>query len=96
MCAALPGSTFAAALTSSLKNDFEYLCDFDRLTEDLSGYEKDIILKLSTAVPDHSIEKVLELYDNSIRLSWLEHIELKYPVIRMIATGRFDEINHRL
>ncbi len=78
-------------LSASLRNDFDYLCEFDRLKASLEKYETEIIEKIMNKDPGINREQAGDLFQNSIRLAWIEHLELKYPVIRTISTGRFDE-----
>jgi hypothetical protein len=86
------GSLDPGLLLISLDHDYEYMCEFDRFNEELSEGEKSVIGKLMNASRLHEPEELISLFQNSLRLSWIEHLEIKYPVINTISTGRFDEL----
>jgi hypothetical protein len=79
-----------------LRRDFDSLNEFDRLKESLKPHERDVVTKLH----DHSNQwdyPVLEsLFQNSIRLAWIEHIEIKYPILRAVSSGKMDELQTEL
>src|SRR5688500_13385757 len=37
-----------------------------------------------------------DLFQNSIRLAWIDHIEAKYPVLRSVTSGKMDEMQNEL
>lgn len=78
-----------------LRRDFDILCEFDRLIESLKPYEKDIILRLNEAV-GWNYPLMEDLFQNSIRLAWIDHIEAKYPVLRSVTSGKMDELQSDL
>lgn len=83
-------------LTDSLRRDFENLVEFDKLRESLDGPEAETIVKLRDESGDWDVVKIEELFQNSVRLAWIEHIEVKYPVLRMASTFRMEEIEQLL
>jgi DNA polymerase III delta prime subunit len=78
-----------------LRRDFDILCEFDRLIESLKQYEKDIIQRLNEAVGWH-YPLMENLFQNSIRLAWIDHIEAKYPVLRSVTSGKMNEMQNEL
>lgn len=73
-----------------LRKDFDSLCEFDRLREDLKPYEKAVISRLQDSA-GWEIEKHESLLQNSLRLSWIEHIEAKYPDLRSVSSRKMQE-----
>ncbi len=74
-------------LRALLNQDFDALCEFDTLRDSLLPHEKTCIAKLqeaATAVP----EELANLFKNSLCLAWIDHIETKYPILRMVSSGK--------
>ena len=83
-------------LLSSLKQDFDSICEFDKLQADLSEDERSIINKLSEAEPRVNAQSWWQLFDNSLRLAWIEHVELKYPILRAVSSQKFEDMQTEL
>lgn len=83
-------------LLSSLKQDFDSLCEFDKLQAEFSEDEIRIIDKLLEAEPRVGDEQWWRLFDNSLRLAWIEHIELKYPILRAVSSQKFEDMQTEL
>lgn len=79
-------------LLSSLKQDFDALCEFDLLQAKLTADEHSIIKKLLEEEPRVNTENWWRLFDNSLRLAWIEHIELKFPILRSVSTQKFEDL----
>ena len=80
----------------SLHLDFDKLCEFDKLRELMLSYENSVLTKLQDQVGGWENEKIESLFQNSIRLAWIEHIEIKYPVLRSVSTFKMDEMQAEL
>jgi hypothetical protein len=80
----------------ALKRDFENLCAFDRLREELKVYEKDVIAKLHDHGKHWDAAHIEELFQNSLRLSWIEHIETKYPLLRSVSSAQVELLQNEL
>jgi hypothetical protein len=74
----------------SLRKDFDSLCEFDRLKENLAVHEKAVIDRLYDAV-GWNAEAQESLLQNSLRLAWIEHIEAKYPDLRSVSSRKMQE-----
>lgn len=81
----------ANVFIDALRNDFDNLVEFDKLKESLASAENETITKLYDAVGAWDILKIEDLFQNSIRLAWIEHIEIKYPVLRSASTFVMEE-----
>jgi hypothetical protein len=79
-----------------LKKDFDNLCDFDRINNELKSYEKDVIVKLHDAVRDWDAERITKIFQNSLRLAWVDHIETKYPILRSVSSMRMEQMQKEL
>ncbi|PIB36790.1 DNA helicase I [Reichenbachiella sp. 5M10] len=81
-------------LLSTLKKDFDSLCEFDKLTDTLSVEEKSIIEKLK----DSNVEEDEweGMFLNSLKLAWIEHIELKYPILRAVSSNKLEDMQSEL
>ncbi|HEX8041904.1 MAG TPA: AAA domain-containing protein, partial [Chryseosolibacter sp.] len=80
----------------SLRKDFESLCDFDRIRENLRSFEKDTISKLHDKVGRWDGPAMEKLLQNSLRLAWIEHIEAKNPELRSVSSQKMDKQREEL
>ncbi|MEO9965646.1 MAG: AAA domain-containing protein [Reichenbachiella sp.] len=83
-------------LLEALKSDFDSLCEFDKLISELSEDESNIIKRLLEREPRVNEEGWWKLFDNSLRLAWIEHIELKYPILRSVSSQKFEDMQQEL
>ena len=79
-----------------LRKDFDNLIEYDKLKESLQGFEAEVINKLHDAAGAWDGLKMEDLFQNSIRLAWIEHIEIKYPVLRTPSTFKMEEMETSL
>lgn len=80
----------------ALQRDFDNLCEYDKLKEDLKPYERDVIVRLCDQVRGWSVPVMEELFMNSLRLAWIDHIETKYPILRSVSSMKMEELQHQL
>lgn len=86
----LADEEFLKALKKSLHKDFDTLCELDKLREAMNSSERAVVEKLTDA--GFSTKRdAMELFRNSIRLAWIDHMESKYPVLRSVSTIKFDK-----
>ena len=83
-------------MLESLRRDFEDLCDFDQLAERMEAHETSVIEKVIEAVPGMEEESSIGLFQNSIRLAWVDHIETKFPILRTVSSQKFRELEAEL
>ena len=83
-------------LDKSLRAEFDEICEYDQLKSKLSPEEKRIIVKLEEkcGISDH--KSWIKLFDNSIKLAWIDHIEIKYPILRTVSSQKFEELQLEL
>lgn len=81
---------YLKALRKSVKKDFDTLCELDKLKESLQPNELAAVQKLiDLEMADK--KELLSVFDNSLRLAWIDHIESKYPILRTVSTLKFDK-----
>ena len=83
---------FGERMREELFHNFDALCDFDQLHENLENWEQRLIQRLIDFHEHSGEHSVVELFQNSLRLAWIDHIEMKYPVLRSVNTMRFDHM----
>ena len=88
----LEDAEYAKKLVKTINTDFDALCDFDNLSEELDANEVAVINKLFDETEEYSEDYVEELFQNSIRLAWIEHIETKYPILRSVSSLKFERL----
>ncbi|MBU2915931.1 AAA domain-containing protein [Reichenbachiella agariperforans] len=83
-------------LLSTLKKDFDALCEFDALDEALTAEEKSVIEKLKDEAPEVEAEVWQGIFLNSLKLAWIDHIELKYPILRAVSSNKLEDMQSEL
>ena len=83
-------------LVKALEQDFDTLAAFDTLKSSLLPYEANVIQRLFEHVESLEETAVLRLFENSIRLTWIDHIETKYPVLRIVSSDHLDTLEQAL
>lgn len=84
---------YAGKLHQELNADFDSMVEMDKIAAEFTGIESEVvalILKKHQAEED-SPRAVVALFDNSLRLAWIEHIEAKYPTLRAVSSLKMTE-----
>lgn len=84
------------AFLKVLDRDFDALCDFDTLNHRLEAYEKAVINRLLEEAEKRSEEAIVTLFQNSIRLAWIDHLEMKFPQLRMVSSRQMADLELEL
>ena len=85
---------YSHQLLEALRRDFDSLVDMDKLFDSISSIEQSvvqIVLKAGRKSSFTKPEKFVALFENSIRLAWIEHIEDKYPDLRSVTSLKMNE-----
>jgi hypothetical protein len=82
---------YRKGLKRSLKKDFDLLCELDQLKAKCSDEERSVLKKIDSFLSLAS-KDILYLFDNSLRLAWIDHMENKYPILRAVSTLKFDSL----
>lgn len=86
---------FYKQLKNRIGKDFDAICEFDKLKEAFSEAQLAVVDKLEE-LEGHSDEQLLAIFENSLRLSWIDHIESKYEMLRSVSTLKFDQMTEDL
>lgn len=86
----------ADLLKQSLRSDFDNLCEFDSLKESMSGMEENVVFKLHDQTGNWDQMEFESLFTNSIGLAWIDHIEMKFPILRSVSSLRMEELQGEL
>ncbi|QKZ15877.1 AAA family ATPase [Spirosoma sp. KUDC1026] len=79
--------TPATVLRQTLSTDFDLLVESDRLYAQFSNVELEIIYRLASYSPaDWSA-----VFQNSLRLAWIDHIEQQKPELRSVSSLRLTQ-----
>jgi len=92
----LQNPDFLNKITRSLQKDFDALCEFDKLLDTFSLPESAVVEKLIDHEGFDTEEEIIALFQNSIRLAWIEHIEKKHPVLRTVSSQKIHQIEQEL
>ena len=84
------------ALLDTLKKDFDALSEFDRLEHSLSETERSILQKLYEETKSWDAPSMQQLFLNSLRMTWIDHLESKYPELRMVSSGKLALLESEL
>lgn len=92
----LQNPDYLKKVTRSLQRDFDALCEFDKLLYTFSSAESTVVEKLIDHDTSNNETEITSLFENSVRLAWIEHIEKKYPVLRMVSSQKIHQIEQEL
>ncbi|WP_031526327.1 AAA domain-containing protein [Dyadobacter crusticola] len=85
---------YATRIRTSLTKDFDSLVDMDRLFREMTGTEQAVAKSVSierSKAGSASTESMMALFENSIKLAWIEHIESKYPQLRAVTSLKMGQ-----
>jgi len=95
----------AQALIPVLREDFDVLCEADRIRDSFSHVETEVVDKLLSELSASRLayttaerlsDSVTSLFQNSLRLAWIEHIEEKYPILRAVSSHKLRQTEREL
>jgi len=84
------------SLKAILTQDFDGLCEYDRLKTNLNTEEQIIINKLQEKTGAWNFEAAEALFTNSLFHAWIDHIETKHPVLRIVSSGKLGLLENEL
>lgn len=83
-------------LRLSLVRDFDALCEFDNIKEGLTPDQRNSISKLHEIHIDWQPEAIQKTFINSLCLAWVDHLETKFPILRMVSSGKVQLLESEL
>lgn len=72
-------------ILATLPKDFEALVRFDTLKMNLREVDRKVMEKLLDNFPDLDFESQKQIFLSSLKISWIEHLEVKYPVLKELS-----------
>lgn len=87
---------FAEEAGRSLIRDFDSLVDYDSIQSSLEEFEKTVFVKLKDEVDEIAEESLEKVFQNSLRLAWIDHIETKYPILTSVSSLKFEKFEAEL
>ena len=88
----LQNPSYLKKVKRSLQQDFNAICEFDQLLDTFSTTESAVVQKLIGYKDYDDQTDAVTLFQNSIRLAWIEHIEKKYPSLRSVSSQKIHQI----
>ena len=84
---------YAAQLRETLRADFDALVEMDKIAKGFSADESEVMdLVLAKIKEENNDEgKAVSVFDNSLCLAWIEHIEDKFPTLRAVSSLKMGE-----
>lgn len=74
-----------------LQQNFDYLQEADVLQESFNRTENDVVKKLS-----ETPKNAIEVFQNSLRLAWIQHIENINPILRSVSSLKMSQMEEEL
>lgn len=75
---------------------FDELVAFDSLIHRLRPVDLTVMGKLLDTYPDKDLEGLKSVFTTGLQLSWIEHIEAKYPVLKEVTTAKTVNVQQEL
>lgn len=82
--------TYAAMLSATLEKHFEDLVEADQLWYTMSSPEKEVVNRL-LELPDTSSREMVLLFENSLKIAWIEYIEGLFPILRAVSSQKMTQ-----
>lgn len=79
-------------IRDTITSNFTEIVALDRLKRKLRAVDLEVIRKLLDEFPDKSFEELKGIFLAGLKLSWIEHIEAKYPVLQEVSLPRLKDI----
>ena len=86
--------TYQKQLIQGLE-DFEYLVEYDNFKAKRTTTEL-TILDLLTAHCKKDAAALKNLFQNSLYIAWINYIENKYPVLKIVSSGMMEQLEQEL
>lgn len=90
---------YSKQLLSSLCKDFDSLVEMDRIWFEMGTHEQSasrLILDKSEKLGYTLSDEIVKLFENSIALEWIAHIEHKFPELRAVTSLKMQQWEEQL
>ncbi len=81
---------------AAIKDDFDSLCEFDKLRDQMLEIEWTVLEKLHNEGGQNTLKGMIDVFQNSIRLMWADHLEAKYPALRIVSSQKMNQLEREL
>ncbi|QDH77664.1 DUF4011 domain-containing protein [Echinicola soli] len=79
-------------IQDTITENFTEIVAMDRLKRKLRSIDIEVINKLLDDYPDKDFEELKQIFLAGLKLSWIEHIEAKYPVLQEMSLFKVKDI----
>jgi superfamily I DNA and/or RNA helicase len=79
-------------IQQSVAKNFVDLVAFDKLRKKLRQVDLELMSKLIDNYPEKDFAAIKAIFLSGLRLSWIEHIEAKYPVLQEVGTSKIRNL----
>lgn len=86
--------SLAMTWSEVLVEHFENICLYDKALTKLSHEERVVLQKLVEGASNTKAAQTI--FQNSMRMAWIEHIETKYPILKTVSTLKFEKEEQEL
>ncbi len=76
------------AIREQVPHVFDEMVNFDRLRKRLKPQDIAVMDKLLTTYPERSFRELKALFLSGLKMSWIGHIETKYPVLTDVVSSK--------
>lgn len=76
----------------TLNQDFDAVVEYHKIRDSFASEETAVL----QAMLDHTEANKLALFENSLALAWIDHIEAKYPILRAVSSMKLDQMVREL
>ena len=83
-------------IQGSLSQDFVELVEFDKLIKKLRPVDLELMSKMVHEYPDRGFAALKTVFLAGLKLSWIEHIEAKYPVLQEVGSQKSRRVLEEL
>jgi superfamily I DNA and/or RNA helicase len=83
-------------LTKELEDNFDLLYESDNLKAKFSHTEWAVVEKLYKSDKRAKANKIVEDFNNSIKLAWISDIEEKHPILRSVSSLKMAQLEQEL
>jgi len=79
-----------------LERHFDRMCALDKIVADLPDHFRSILDRLLSSTTQLNELSLQRLFDNSLYLAWIEHLESRTPELRIVTSGVVEQLETEL
>src|SRR5690606_5324342 len=83
-------------IQGGLSQDFVHLVEFDKLKKRLRPVDLELMAKMFHDYPSKDFTALKSVFLAGLKLSWIEHIEAKYPVLQEVGSQKSRRVLEEL